>query len=63
MDAGLSTHLRFIWDVEIMSKTLEATIKRVGEKYKAAPKPLRLIIGQILSGKIKLKIQGGKANE
>lgn len=40
-----------------MSDNIQAAIKRVGNKYKTAPKQLKITIGEILAGKIKLKIQ------
>ncbi|WP_180963996.1 hypothetical protein [Haloimpatiens massiliensis] len=40
-----------------MKEDLQATIKKVGDKYKTAPKQLKITIGEILAGKIKLKIQ------
>lgn len=45
-----------------MSEVLKLTIKRVGEKYVQAPKPLKIAIGKVLEGKISLKNQGGKFN-
>lgn len=39
-----------------MKEDLKSTIKRVGNKYKEAPRPLRITIGKILEGKIKLTI-------
>ncbi|CDI50310.1 hypothetical protein [Clostridium tetani] len=45
-----------------MKDNLQATIKRVGEKYKTASKPLRIKIGEILEGKIKLNYRGNKNN-
>lgn len=38
-----------------MSDTVQIIIKRVGDKYKAAPKQLKITIGEILAGKIKLQ--------
>lgn len=38
-----------------MSDNIKATIKRVGDKYKTAPKQLKITIGEILAGKIKLQ--------
>lgn len=46
-----------------MSDKVKSTIKRVGDKYKEAPRTLRITIGQILEGKVKLKMLGGKSNE
>ncbi|WP_156939973.1 hypothetical protein [Clostridium lundense] len=37
-----------------MKEDLKVVIRRVGDKYKNAPKPLKITIGQILEGKIKL---------
>ncbi|WP_258017512.1 MULTISPECIES: hypothetical protein [Clostridium] len=39
-----------------MKEDLQATIKKVGAKYKNAPMPLRIKIGKILEGKIKLNL-------
>jgi hypothetical protein len=38
-----------------MSRSIENTIKRVGGRYLDASKPLKITIGQILAGKLKLK--------
>ncbi|APH16964.1 hypothetical protein NPD5_2140 [Clostridium sporogenes] len=39
-----------------MKEDLQATIKKVGAKYKNAPMSLRIKIGKILEGKIKLSL-------
>lgn len=37
-----------------MKEDLQTRIKKIGAKYKNAPMPLRIKIGKILEGKIKL---------
>lgn len=37
-----------------MKNDLKAIIKRVGKKYNEAPKSLKVIVGQVLDGTIKL---------
>jgi hypothetical protein len=49
-----------MWGVKEMNRNLENTIKRLGEKYKLSPKHLKIIIGQILEGNLKLKSHGEK---
>ncbi|WP_158088095.1 hypothetical protein [Clostridium botulinum] len=46
-----------------MKENLQVTIKRVGAKYKKAPMPLRIKIGEILEGKIKLNLLEEKNND
>lgn len=38
-----------------MKNNLKVIIKRVGKKYKESPKSLKVIVGQVLDGTIKLK--------
>ncbi|MDU1442074.1 hypothetical protein HF847_00905 [Clostridium cochlearium] len=46
-----------------MKNNAEVVIRRVGEKYMTGSKPLRIKIGEILEGKIKLNYRGNKDNE
>lgn len=46
-----------------MKEDLKVVIRRVGDKYKNAPKPLKVTIGQILEGKIKLSNGGTRCEK
>ncbi|MDT8715553.1 hypothetical protein IAI10_02620 [Clostridium sp. 19966] len=47
-----------------MSDNLAATIKRIGDKYKEAPRHIKITVGYILAGKNKLIVlKGEKINE
>lgn len=48
---------------DFMKNNAEVVIRRVGEKYMTGSKPLRIKIGEILEGKIKLNYRGNKDNE
>lgn len=48
---------------DYMKEDLKVVIRRVGDKYKNAPKPLKVTIGQILEGKIKLSNGGTRCEK
>lgn len=43
-----------------MKELLESLILRCGKEYKKAPKSLKIYVGQILSGRIRIKQKGAK---
>lgn len=46
-----------------MQEDIQLVIKRVGRKYKIAPKPIKIIIGKILEGNLKKKHRSRGNNE